>query len=82
MSCSPRIVREINWPRINVPNGVNFYTPHHLVQVPPNMGTNEVSESQIDNRRWTNVRGYGNILVYDETPKFPTVHFSVFPWNR
>ena len=82
MSCSPKVVQDLHWKKINVPNGVNFYTPYSLVQVPPNIGNNEVAVSQIDHRKWTNVRGYGNILIYEETAKHPTVNFLVSPWNR
>jgi hypothetical protein len=81
MSCSPNIVRDLYWKKINVPTGVEYNQPYHLVEVPSTMGNNEAAK-QIDNHKWTNVRGYGNILVYQDTSNFPNVQFSVSPWNR
>ncbi len=79
MNC-PSVAYDINWRRNDKPIGVLFNSPHFLVQVPEDMGNNNVNFNT--NRQWTNVRGYGNILVYNETSEFPIVHFSVHPWNR
>jgi len=81
MSCSPKVVQDLYWKKINVPNGVEYNQPYYLVEVPSYMGNNDVA-NQTDNHKWTNVRGYGNILVYQDTSKYPTVNFTVSPWNR
>jgi len=79
MNC-PAVAYDLRWRRDDKPTGVLYNSPHFLVQVPENMGNNSVNFDT--NRQWTNVRGYGNILVYNETNEFPKVHFSVHPWNR
>jgi hypothetical protein len=78
MNC-PKVAQDLYWKKLNIPIGVEYSEPYYLAQVPPSMGNNEVS--YIDNRQWTNVRGYGNILVYREMPNYPNVNFTVSPWN-
>ena len=78
MNC-PKVAQDLYWKKLNIPTGVEYNAPYYLAQVPQSMGNNEVS--YINNRQWTNVRGYGNILVYTEMTNYPGVNFTVSPWN-
>lgn len=78
MNC-PKVANDLYWKKINKPTGVEYAEPYYLVQVPKDMGSNNVNYT--DDRKWTNVRGYGNILVYQEMPAFPKVNFTAHPWN-
>jgi hypothetical protein len=79
MNCPP-VVQDLYWKKVNKPTGVEYNVPYKLVQVPGDMGDNNVNFNM--NRQWTNVRGYGNILIHNETKNFPVVEYSVHPWNR
>jgi len=79
MNC-PAVVNDLTWGGRSLPNGTQTCSPHFLVQVPENMGSNNVNFNT--NRQWTNVRGFGNIVIYNETDTFPIVNFTTHPWNR
>ena len=67
------------WRRINKPIGVEYGEPYSIPQVPLGMGTNEVqSHTQ---PQWTNVRGYGNILIYTAGTQPLTATYKVSAWN-
>jgi hypothetical protein len=67
------------WRRINKPIGVEYGEPYYIPQVPSGLGTNEVQYQT--QRQWTNVRGYGNILLYTEGTQPLTATYKVSPWN-
>jgi len=74
------MVHDLYWKKVNVPVGIEYYAPHYLPSVPYGMGSNEVN--YYTPYQWTNVRGYGNILQYQELKEPYMVGYQVFPWNR
>ena len=76
----PKVAQHLLWEKLNIPIGVEYREPYYLAQLPLSMGNNEVDFTH--NRQWTNVRGFGNILVYNEMPEHPNVRFTISPWNR
>jgi hypothetical protein len=78
MNC-PKVAHDLYWKKLNKATGVEYREPYYLVQVPADMGNNTVNYT--DNRQWTNVRGYGKILIYQEMPNYPRVDYTVHPWN-
>jgi hypothetical protein len=71
------------WRRINKPIGVEYGEPYYIPQVPSGLGTNEVQHQTQPSaqHQWTNVRGYGNILLYTEGVKPLTATYKVSQWN-
>jgi len=78
MNCPPSVDNRV---------GVKFYyNGEHAVRyaprVPSDMGVNDVMYET--SRQWTNVRGYGNVLVYNENvgnqPKV-VVGFKAHPYT-
>ena len=68
------------WRRINKPIGVEYSEPYYTPKVPTGLGTNHV-ENQNEQKQWTNVRGYGNILIYKEGKQPLTATYKVSSWN-
>jgi hypothetical protein len=71
------------WRRTEKPIGVEYGEPHYIPQVPSGLGTNGVQyQTQSPTQcQWTNVRGYGNILVYTSGEKPLTATYKVSQWN-
>ena len=64
------------WRRINKPNGVEYGKPYYM---PSELRTNQVQYDT--HRQWTNVRGYGNILVYSDGSQPFVATYNVSQWN-